>query len=84
MLLIALLMVSTIRYPSGKKVDLQTQTRLRTFVVIIVVGGFDLLAARKSRLSCLFLGLHLLRICSATGRRVQLITRLRPPAETSL
>ena len=27
MLLIAFLMMSTVRYPSGKKVDLQTQTR---------------------------------------------------------
>jgi CDP-diacylglycerol--serine O-phosphatidyltransferase len=39
MLLIALLMVSTVRYPSGKKVDLQTKTRLRTFVGVIAVIG---------------------------------------------
>ncbi|HEY1764170.1 MAG TPA: phosphatidylcholine/phosphatidylserine synthase [Opitutaceae bacterium] len=36
MLLIAFLMVSTIRYPSGKNVDLLTQTRLRTFVIVLV------------------------------------------------
>ena len=39
MLLIALLMMSTIRYPSGKRIDLQTQTRLRylaAFVVLLV------------------------------------------------
>ena len=40
MLLIAVLMVSTIRYPSGKTVDLQTRTRLRTFVAILVFIAF--------------------------------------------
>ena len=39
MLLIAVLMVSTVRYPSGKKVDLQTKTNLRTFIVVLVVLG---------------------------------------------
>ncbi|HZZ18623.1 MAG TPA: CDP-diacylglycerol--serine O-phosphatidyltransferase [Opitutaceae bacterium] len=39
MVMIAWLMVSTVRYPSGKKVDLQTQTRFRTFVALIVVLG---------------------------------------------
>ncbi|HRE82305.1 MAG TPA: CDP-diacylglycerol--serine O-phosphatidyltransferase [Opitutaceae bacterium] len=40
MALIALLMISTVRYPSGKKVDLQTKTRLTTFVpVLIAVAG---------------------------------------------
>jgi CDP-diacylglycerol--serine O-phosphatidyltransferase len=39
MVLIAGLMMSPVRYPSGKKVDLQTQTRLRTFVVIILLIG---------------------------------------------
>ena len=39
MLLIAVLMVSTVRYPSGKQVDLQTQTRLRSFVVVLVIIG---------------------------------------------
>lgn len=33
LLLIAILMVSTIRYPSGKQIDLQTQTRLTTFIL---------------------------------------------------
>jgi CDP-diacylglycerol---serine O-phosphatidyltransferase len=37
--LIAYLMVSTFRYPSGKRVDLQTQTRFRTFLGVIVVLG---------------------------------------------
>jgi CDP-diacylglycerol--serine O-phosphatidyltransferase len=43
MLLIAMLMVSTVRYPSGKNVDLQTQTRLRTFIAVFVVIGLVLL-----------------------------------------
>ena len=38
LLLIALLMVSTIRYPSFKQVDWQMKTRIRTFVVIIVAA----------------------------------------------
>ena len=39
MLLIAFLMMSTVRYPSGKTVNLQTRTRLRTlFFAVIVVG----------------------------------------------
>jgi CDP-diacylglycerol--serine O-phosphatidyltransferase len=39
MLLIAVLMVSPVRYPSGKHLDLQTKTRLRTFVLFLVVAG---------------------------------------------
>jgi CDP-diacylglycerol--serine O-phosphatidyltransferase len=40
MLLIAFLMMSTVRYPSGKKVDLQTKTKLRRFVFLIIGVGF--------------------------------------------
>jgi CDP-diacylglycerol--serine O-phosphatidyltransferase len=32
-------MVSTVRYPSGKQVDLQTRTRFRTFLAVILVIG---------------------------------------------
>jgi len=39
LLLIAILMVSTIRYPSGKQIDLQTQTRLTTFVLFGVAAA---------------------------------------------
>ncbi len=39
MLLIATLMMSTVRYPSGKRVDMQTKTRLRTFVLMMVAIG---------------------------------------------
>ncbi len=37
LLLIAMLMVSTVRYPSGKQIDLQTKTKLTTFVIFGVV-----------------------------------------------
>lgn len=37
MLLVAFLMMSTVRYPSGKKVDLQTQAKLRPFLILLVV-----------------------------------------------
>ena len=42
MLLVAFLMMSTVRYPSGKKVDLQTQTKFRPFIVILAVLGLIL------------------------------------------
>jgi CDP-diacylglycerol--serine O-phosphatidyltransferase len=42
MLLIAFLMMSRYRYPSGKKVDFQTRTRMRTFVALIVLIGLVL------------------------------------------
>ncbi len=38
-LLIGFLMMSTIRYPSGKNIDFQTRTRFRTFVVALVCVG---------------------------------------------
>ena len=38
MLLIALLMMSTVRYPSGKQLDLQTKTRTGPFIGILVVA----------------------------------------------
>jgi CDP-diacylglycerol--serine O-phosphatidyltransferase len=43
MLLVAFLMMSTVRYPSGKNVDMQTQTRLRPFIVILFVIGLIIL-----------------------------------------
>jgi CDP-diacylglycerol---serine O-phosphatidyltransferase len=43
MLLIAMLMVSTIRYPSGKGIDLQTQTRMRTLIFALMFFGLLLL-----------------------------------------
>jgi CDP-diacylglycerol--serine O-phosphatidyltransferase len=35
MLLIALLMMSRVRYPSGKNLNLQTQMRLRPFALVL-------------------------------------------------
>jgi CDP-diacylglycerol---serine O-phosphatidyltransferase len=40
MVLIALLMISTVRYPSGKTIDLQTRTRLHTFIGLLVFVAF--------------------------------------------
>ena len=39
MLLVAILMMSRVRYPSGKNLNMQTQTKLRPFVLFLVVGG---------------------------------------------
>jgi len=55
MLLIALLMMSSVRYPSGKKVDLQTQTRLRTFFLVLVICGVIVLFKEIAGL-CVCLG----------------------------
>jgi CDP-diacylglycerol--serine O-phosphatidyltransferase len=55
MILIAFLMMSTVRYPSGKGVDLQTQTRLRTFAVLIIVLGL-IIAYREVAFMGLCLG----------------------------
>jgi CDP-diacylglycerol--serine O-phosphatidyltransferase len=61
MLLIAFLMMSTVRYPSGKNVDLQTQTRLQTFVGILVFLGllfiYKEVAVLVAFLSYVFFGL---------------------------
>ncbi|MBI5766653.1 MAG: CDP-diacylglycerol--serine O-phosphatidyltransferase [Verrucomicrobia bacterium] len=43
MLLIALLMMSRVRYPSGKQVDLQTRMRVRQFVAVVVFIGLVVL-----------------------------------------
>lgn len=43
MLLVAFLMMSTVRYPSGKKVDMQTQTRLRPFIALLTLIGLVVL-----------------------------------------
>lgn len=43
MLLIAILMMSTVRFPSGKKLDLQTQTRLRWLLGFVILVGLVIL-----------------------------------------
>jgi CDP-diacylglycerol--serine O-phosphatidyltransferase len=61
MLLIAVLMVSTVRYPSGKGVDLQTRTRLRPFLLFLVFAGlmvlFKEIALLCACLAYIFFGL---------------------------
>jgi CDP-diacylglycerol---serine O-phosphatidyltransferase len=61
MLLVAVLMVSTVRYPSGKKIDLQTQTRPLPFIVFLVAAGLVVLykeiAVLGICLSYIFFGL---------------------------
>jgi CDP-diacylglycerol---serine O-phosphatidyltransferase len=37
LLLIAILMVSTVRYPSGKTIDLRTRTKLTTWIILVAV-----------------------------------------------
>jgi CDP-diacylglycerol---serine O-phosphatidyltransferase len=39
LILVAMLMVSTVRYPSGKQIDLRTKTKLTTLVAYVVVGA---------------------------------------------
>jgi CDP-diacylglycerol--serine O-phosphatidyltransferase len=43
MLLVAFLMMSSVRYPSGKQVDMQTQTRLRPFIGLLALIGLVIL-----------------------------------------
>lgn len=51
MLLIAVLMMSTVRYPSGKTIDLQTTTRLFPFVVFLAVVGLVILFKEEALLA---------------------------------
>jgi CDP-diacylglycerol--serine O-phosphatidyltransferase len=79
MLLVAVLMVSTVRYPSGKNVDLQTKTRLRTFVFLLVFIGLVILykevAVFATCIGYLFFGLlrHLrrARVTAAHARKAR-------------
>ncbi|MBI4622554.1 MAG: CDP-diacylglycerol--serine O-phosphatidyltransferase [Verrucomicrobia bacterium] len=61
MLLVAMLMVSTVRYPSAKNIDLQTKTRLRTFIfsliVIALVVSYKEVAVLGICLAYIFIGL---------------------------
>jgi len=61
LVMIALLMISTVRYPSGKNVDLQTRTRLRPFIAILIFLGlvvaYKEIALLVASLSYIFFGL---------------------------
>jgi CDP-diacylglycerol--serine O-phosphatidyltransferase len=77
MLLIAFLMMSTVRYPSGKHVDLQTQTRMRTFVVILIFLGLLLLYKEVAVLTA-FLGYIFFGLIRH-WRRPRPVVRSKPP-----
>ncbi len=71
MVMIAVLMVSTVRYPSGKAIDLQTRTRLHTFVGILVFIAF-IVALKEVALVLTalgYLGFGLVRHWRRRGRR---------------
>ena len=55
MLLIAILMVSTVRYPSGKNLNLQTKARLQFLVGFVVLAGLVVLF-KEYALVCACLG----------------------------
>ena len=55
LLLVAFLMVSTIRYPSFKQVNWETKTRFRTFVLVVIVAAL-VVKMREVALVFLFLG----------------------------
>ena len=73
MLLIAFLMMSVVRYPSGKNVNLQTKTKMRPFVgmliLITLVVFYKEYAALGICLGYVFFGLarHLRRHGRTTG-----------------
>jgi CDP-diacylglycerol--serine O-phosphatidyltransferase len=61
MVMVAILMMSSVRYPSGKKVDLQTETQFRRLVGVVIFAGFVVLfrevAAICTCLAYIFFGL---------------------------
>jgi CDP-diacylglycerol--serine O-phosphatidyltransferase len=74
MLLIAFLMMSTVRYPSGKTVNLQTRARTRTFLFAVIILGF-VVALKEIALVTITMGYvlfgvfrHLRRIGAARKR----------------
>jgi CDP-diacylglycerol--serine O-phosphatidyltransferase len=77
MLLVAFLMMSAVRYPSGKNVDLQTKTKLRTFVGFLMFIGLLLLykevAVLAACLGYIFFGLV------RHWRRPRSAARTKPP-----
>ena len=81
MLLVAVLMVSTVRYPSGKQIDLQTQMRLRTFIgaLVVIMLSFLLkeIAAFCACVAYIFFGLI------RHARRTRLAARQRLEASPS-
>jgi CDP-diacylglycerol--serine O-phosphatidyltransferase len=75
LLLIAMLMVSTFRYPSFKQIDWQMRIRLRMFVVILILIG-GVLVFREVALLAIFL-IYILYGIFGHWRRVQRMRKAR-------
>jgi CDP-diacylglycerol--serine O-phosphatidyltransferase len=80
MLLIAILMMSSVRYPSGKKLDLQTETRFRRLVGCVIFLGLLLLFREETAIcTCLaYIFFGLIR----HWRRQRALRRQQGPAGT--
>ncbi len=93
MLLIAYLMVSSIRYPSFKEIDWNTKTRFRTFIIVPILIGIIYLFKQHTLvllfLSYLFFGIfrHIRYIRQRAGRlrkyRLERAARVNNPGEIS-
>ena len=82
LLLISFLMVSTIRYPSFKKVDWQTKTRLWTFILVLIVGA---LIWKLQEISFLILFLSYITFGIVRHLRRQLtVMRAKDPHKTDV
>ncbi len=75
MLLISVLMISNVRYPSFKKIDWNTQIKFTSFVGVLVIGGL-VYFSREYALALIFfsylffgLGRHLLRLKRIADRK---------------
>jgi CDP-diacylglycerol---serine O-phosphatidyltransferase len=78
LVLIAILMVSTIRYPSGKQIDLQTKTKLTSFIIFLCVAAAVVVFKEYA-----MLGVTLAYIFYGIGRHLRRISP-RPPAPTTV
>ncbi len=81
MLLIAFLMMSTVRYPSGKTFNLQTRAKVRTVLIAIIFVGFGI-ALKEIALVTLTMGYVLYGILRHV-RRSAGIRRAAPAASST-
>jgi CDP-diacylglycerol---serine O-phosphatidyltransferase len=81
MLLIAFLMMSTVRYPSGKTFNLQTRAKVRTVLIAIIFVGFGI-ALKEIALVTLTMGYVLYGILRHV-RRSASIRRAAPAASST-
>ena len=77
MLLIAIMMVSTVRYPSGKNLNLQTKARLQFLIGFVILAGLVVLF-KEYALVCGCLGY----IFFGLIRQWRRPARIKPPANT--